>query len=134
MVEGLKARNLVNPEAIERLVSKFQNEELREVYRRSLPLQLSMMLEAPEVLVVCYKPNKPLGEVKTYFELNPLAFIWMCIQNIIVAMSVEGLYGCTYTPYETSGLKRHLGIPCEYEVASVIPFGYPKYHVEPHRI
>jgi nitroreductase len=130
MVDGLRARNLTDPEAIDRLVSKFNHEELRKVYRRSLPLQLSMMLEAPEVLVVCYKPNKPLREVKTYFELNPLGSIWMCIQNIMNAMAVEGLYGCTYTAYETSGLKRHLGIPDEYEIASVIPYGYPKHPIE----
>ena len=134
IVNGLKARNLTDPEAIERLVSKFNHEELRKVYRKSLPLQLSMMLEAPEILVVCYKPNKPLSEVKTYFELNPLGSIWMCIQNIMNAMAVEGLYGCTYTAYETSGLKRHLGIPDEYEVASVIPYGYPKHAVEPNAV
>ena len=102
------------------------------VYRKSLPLQLTMMLEAPQVLVVCYKPNKPLREVKTYFELNSLASIWMCIQNIMMAMAAEGLYGCTYTPYETGGLKRHLGVPDEYEIASVIPFGYPKQPIEPN--
>ncbi len=132
VVDGLKARNLTDPDAIERLVSKFEYEELRKVYRRSLPLQLSMMLEAPEVLIVCYKPNKPLSEVKTYFELNPFGSIWMCIQNIITAMAVEGLYGCTYTAYETSGLKRHLGIPDKYEIASVIPYGYPKHPIEPN--
>jgi nitroreductase len=134
IVEGLKARDLTDPEAIERLVSRFEHEELRKVYRRALPLQLSMMLEAPMVLVVCYKPNMPLGKVKTYFELNPLGSIWMCIQNIMTAMAVEGLYGCTYTAYETSGLKRHLGVPDEYEIASVIPFGYPKKPVEPNEV
>jgi nitroreductase len=132
IIDGLKARNLVDSDAIERLVSKFEHKELRKVYRKSLPLQRSMMLEAPVVLLVCYKPNKPLSEVKTYFELNPLASIWMCIQNIMVAMAVEGLYGCTYTAYETSGLKRHLGIPDEYEIASIIPFGYSKHPIEPH--
>jgi 5,6-dimethylbenzimidazole synthase len=132
IVDGLKARDLTDPEAIERLVSRFEHEELRLVYRRSLPLQRSMMLEAPEVLVVCYKPNKPLKDVKSYFELNPLGSIWMCIQNVMLALAAEGLYGCTYTAYETSGLKRHLGIPDEYEVASIIPFGYPKHDVKPH--
>src|SRR4030043_1977280 len=50
VVEGLKARNLVDPEAIESFVSRFKHEALRRVYRKSLPLQLSMMLEAPQVL------------------------------------------------------------------------------------
>jgi 5,6-dimethylbenzimidazole synthase len=134
IVNGLKARNLTDPEAIERLVSRFEHEELRKVYRRALPLQLSMMLEAPMILIVCYKPNMSLSEVKTYFELNPLGSIWMCIQNIMTAMAVEGLYGCTYTAYETSGLKRHLGVPEEYEIASVIPLGYAKAPIKPNKV
>lgn len=132
VVDGLKARNLTDSEAIEKLVSRFEHEELRQVYRRSLPLQRTMMLEAPEVLVVCYKPNKPLKDVKSYFELNPLGSIWMCVQNIMLALAAEGLYGCTYTAYETSGLKRHLGVPDNYEVASIIPFGYSKNKIEPN--
>jgi nitroreductase len=49
----------------------------------------------------------------------------MCIENIMLALAAEGLYGCTYTPYETEGLKTMLGIPDGYEVAAVIPFGFP---------
>ncbi len=46
------------------------------------------------------------------------------IENIMLALAVEGLYGCTYTPYQAAGLKEHLGIPAGYELAAVIPFGY----------
>jgi nitroreductase len=84
-----------------------------------------MMLEAPEVLVACYK-MKPLSECRTLFELNPLASIWMCIENIMLALAAEGLFGCTYTPYDAAGLKAALGIPSGWEVAAVIPFGYPR--------
>ena len=125
IVKGLKARDLKDKEEIKRFIEPLGEETLKEVYRRALPLQLTMMLEAPELLIVCYK-MKPLSEVKTYFELNPLASVWMCIENIMIAMAAEGLYGCTYTAYDTDGLKKHLGIPDGYEVASVIPFGYPR--------
>ena len=125
VVDGLRARDLKDKEEIERFIAPLGCETLKEVYRRSLPLQLTMMLEAPELLIVCYK-MKPLQEVKTLFELNPLASVWMCIENIMLAMAAEGLYGCTYTAYDADGFKRHLGIPEGYEVASVIPFGYPK--------
>lgn len=124
MIEGLRARDLKDKEEIERFIAPMGNETLKEVYRRSLPLQLTMMLEAPELLIVCYKIKK-LSEVKTFFELNPLASVWMCVENIMLAMAAEGLYGCTYTAYDSDGLKKHLGIPDGYEVASVIPFGYP---------
>ena len=123
--DGLKARDMKDRGEIERFVARFAEPELKEVYRRSLPRQLSMMLEAPELLLVCYK-MKPQEECRTLFELNPLASAWMCVENIMLALAAEGLFGCTYTPYESKGLKQLLGVPAGYEIAAVIPFGYPK--------
>jgi nitroreductase len=125
VVEGLRARDLKDGGEIERFLERFPDETLKGVYRRSLPVQLTMMLEAPELLVVCYK-TKPLDECGTLFELNPLASIWMCIENIMLAMAAEGLFGCTYTPYDAAGLKAVLGVPPGWEVAAVIPFGHPR--------
>jgi nitroreductase len=125
VTEGLKARDIKDREEIERFISRFAEEELKSVYRRSLPVQLTMMLEAPEVLVVCYK-MKPLAECRGLFELNPLASVWMCVENIMLALAAEGLFGCTYTPYDSQGLKNILSVPPEYQVAAVIPFGFPK--------
>jgi 5,6-dimethylbenzimidazole synthase len=123
--EGLKARDMKDGVEIERFVAQFDDEELKKVYRRSLPLQMTMMLQARQVLVVCYK-MKPLALCRTLFELNPLASVWMCIENIMLALAAEGLFGCTYTPYESAGLKKFLGVPGGYEIAAVIPFGFPK--------
>lgn len=123
--QGLQARDMKDREEIERFVAPFAEEELKNVYRRSLPLQLTMMLEAPELLVVCYK-MKPLGSIRALFELNPLASVWMCIENIMLALAAEGIFGCTYTPFEAKGLKEFLGVPAGYEIAAVIPFGFPK--------
>jgi nitroreductase len=123
--QGLKARDIKDREEIERFVAPFADEELKNVYRHSLPLQLTMMREAPELLVVCYQ-MKPLGSCRTLFELNPLASVWMCIENIMLALAAEGLFGCTYTPYEAKGLKEFLGVPAGFEIAAVIPFGFPK--------
>jgi nitroreductase len=123
--QGLKARDMKDGEEIERFVARFEDEELKKVYRRSLPLQLTMMLEAREVLVVCYK-MKPLPDCRALFELNPLASVWMCIENIMLALAAEGLFGCTYTPYDSKGLKEFLGVPAGYEIAAVIPFGFAK--------
>ena len=123
--DGLKARDMKDRGEIERFVARFDEPELKEVYRRSLPRQQSMMLEAPELLLVCYQ-MKPQEECRTLFELNPLASAWMCIENIMLALADEGLFGCTYTPYESRGLKRFLGVPAGFEIAAVIPFGYAK--------
>jgi len=125
VVEELKARDIKDRNEIECFVSRFEEAELKKVYRHSLPLQQSMMLEAPELLLACYK-IKPLAECRTLFELNPLASVWMCIENIMLALAAEGLFGCTYTPYDSQGLKAFLGLPAGYEIAAVIPFGYPK--------
>jgi nitroreductase len=123
--EGLKARDMKDGAEIERFVAQFDDDELKKVYRRSLPLQMTMMLQASEVLVVCFK-MKPLALCRTLFELNPLASVWMCIENIMLALAAEGLYGCTYTPYAAKGLKEFLNVPAGFEIAAVIPVGYAK--------
>ena len=125
VVAALKARDITDPAEIERFVARFADEELKAVYRRSLPVQQAMMLAAPELLVVCYK-LKPLAECRTLFELNPLASVWMCIENVMLALAEQGLFGCTYTPYDAAGLKEALRVPAGYEIAAVIPFGFPK--------
>jgi nitroreductase len=126
VADALRARDLKDKEGIEALVASMPDEELKQVYRKSLPVQLMMMLQAPELLIVCYKMRKPLGEVESLFDLNCLASVWCCIENMLLAMAAEGLYGCTYSPRETAGLKEFLGIPSGMEVAAVIPFGYAK--------
>jgi 5,6-dimethylbenzimidazole synthase len=131
VVEGLRARDMKDKAEIERFLEKFADETLKEVYRRSLPVQLTMMLEAPELLVVCTR-MKPLADCRTLFDLNPLASVWMCIENIMLAMAAEGLFGCTYTPYDASGLKTALNVPPDFEIAAVIPFGYPGESPDPN--
>jgi len=126
LVDALKARDLKDKNGIEELIKTMPYEELKVVYRKSLPMQLTMMLEAPELLLVCYKMKKQIGEVKTLFELNNLASVWCCIENIVLAMAAEGLYGCTYSPYNTADLKKYLNLPSDMEVAVLIPIGYPK--------
>jgi nitroreductase len=127
---GLKARDMKDREEIEKFLASFKDETLKRVYRKSLPLQLTMMLEAPELLIVCYR-MKPLTACRRLFDLNPLASAWMCIENIMLTMAAEGLFGCTYTPYDSEGLKKHLAVPNGYEIAAVIPFGYPAGRPEP---
>jgi nitroreductase len=125
VIDGLRARDIKDKAEIERFLERFADGALKEVYRRALPVQLTMMIEAPELLAVCTQ-MKPPAECHTLFELNPLASVWMCIENIMLAMAAEGLFGCTYTPYDASGLKSALGVPPGWEIAAVIPFGYPK--------
>jgi nitroreductase len=52
--------------------------------------------------------------------------VWTCIEDILLAMAAEGLYGVTYIPHETSSLKKILEVPADYEIATLIPIGHPR--------
>jgi nitroreductase len=103
----------------------------KPAYLAALPVQKKMLMSSPELLIVCFRMKKPLKECRTLYELNNYASVWACIENILLAMASEGLYGVTYIPRETASLKKLLGIPDDYEVATLIPMGYPKeYYVK----
>jgi nitroreductase len=85
-----------------------------------------MLTSSPELLVVCFRMKKPFSECETLYDLNCFASVWACIENILLAMAAEGLYGVTSIPRETTSLKKVLGIPEDYEVAAIIPIGYPE--------
>jgi len=98
----------------------------KEMYLKALPVQKRMLMSAPEVLVVCFRMRKALKDCKTLFDMNSFASMWACIENVLLAMAAEGLYGVTKIPYETASLKEALGIPEGYEIAAIIPIGYPR--------
>jgi nitroreductase len=98
----------------------------KEMYLKALPVQKRMLMSAPELLVVCFRMRKTLKDCRTLFDLNSFASVWACIENILLAMAAEGLYGVTKIPYETASLKKALGVPEDYEVAAIIPIGYPE--------
>ena len=95
------------------------------MYAYASPLQKSMLLNSPELLLVCYKMTKPLSECATLYALNNFASVWMVAENILLSMVEEGLYGVTMVPYKTDLLKELLKVPTDMEIATFIPFGYP---------
>lgn len=123
---GTKAEDVADGKKLEEAVRDFADDLQREMYMRALSVQKRMLLSSPELLVVCFRMRKPLRECKTLYELNNFASVWACVENILLAMVAEDLCGVTYIPHETSALKGILGVPSDYEVASLIPIGYPK--------
>jgi 5,6-dimethylbenzimidazole synthase len=99
----------------------------KEAYLKALPVQRRMLMSSPDLLIVCFRMRKSFKECKILYELNNFASVWACIENILLAMTAEGLYGVTFIiPHETVPLKKMLGIPDDYEVAALIPIGYPQ--------
>jgi 5,6-dimethylbenzimidazole synthase len=124
--EGAGAENVVDMKQLDRDLAGLSNPLQREMYLKAIPVQHKMLMNSPELLVVCFKMRKPLKDCKTLYELNNFASMWACIENILLAMAAEGLFGVTYVPRETAALKKMLNLPEDYEVAALIPIGYSK--------
>lgn len=96
----------------------------RDMYLDAIPKQKRMILTAPEVLVVVYKPKTQVSESERVYDLNCLASVWCCIENILLSLAEDEIFGVTFIPKNTPAVKKVLNIPQELEVAAIIPFGY----------
>ena len=126
IAELTQKESVMNEMELEKMLDNFGDPVQREMYRKAIPVQAKMLVNSPELLFVCYRLRKPLEKCQALYELNDLASVWMCIENIMLAMAAEGLYGVTAVPHETPSLKKVLGVPNGYEVAAAIPLGYPE--------
>jgi len=117
-------------EMIEKVTDKLvQNLEdydnlAKSMYLDAIPKQKRMIVTAPELLVVVYKPKTQVSESKRVYDLNCLASVWCCIENILLSLTENDVFGVTFIPKNTSEIKRLLNIPQELEIAAIIPFGY----------
>ena len=113
-------------EVPEELRQAFEGEEtiVKEMYLDAIPKQKKMILTAPVLLVVVYKPKTQIDESKRVYDLNCLASVWCCIENILLSLAENDIFGVTFIPQDTLAVKKILNIPQELEVATIIPFGY----------
>lgn len=111
---------------IEELETIFKNEEtlMKEMYLDAIPKQKRMILDAPAVVIIVYKPKTRIENVKTIYDLNCLASVWTCIENFLLSLAEHDVYGVTFIPQNIDSIKVQLGIPAELEIASIIPIGY----------
>jgi nitroreductase len=96
----------------------------QEMYMDAIPKQNRMLKGAPELLVVSYKPKKAFSESRTPADQNCHAAVWACIENILLSLAENDVYGTTMVPDNTAAMKEVLGMPQELEIAVLLPFGY----------
>jgi len=122
----VEVENIEKEIDVKELEILFEHEEAikKEMYLEAIPKQKRMILEAPTVMVVVFKPKTKVEEAKTIYDLNCLASVWTCIENFLLSLAEHDVYGVTYIPQQIETLKRKLNIPEELEIAAIIPIGY----------
>jgi len=123
LIESEKINDFVN---IDHLSKVFEKEEsiMKEMYLDAIPKQKKMILEAPTVILVIYKPKIKVAEAKRIYDLNCLASVWTCIQNFLLSLTEHDVFGVTFIPQYIDSIKEKFNIPQDLEIASVIPIGY----------
>lgn len=124
---GLIAAEGMKDEVSERFreTLKREYEKLaQQMYMDAIPKQNKMIRYAPELLVVSYKPKKAFADSRTPADQNCHAAVWACIQNILLSLAEDDVYGTTMVPDNTAAMKEVLGMPHELEIAVLLPFGY----------
>jgi nitroreductase len=96
----------------------------RDMYLYAIPIQKRMILTAPGLICVVYKPKTVIKDSKRVYDLNCLASVWCCIENILLSFAEDDVFGATFIPQNTQKVRETLGIPDNLEVAALIPFGY----------
>lgn len=124
--------NLVNTENLNKSISDeqikdaFKNNDsmMQEMYLDAIPKQKKMILSAPSVIIVVFKPKTKAINAKRIYDLNCLASVWACIENLLLSLAEHDVFGVTYIPQNIESLKKVLGIPDNLEIAAIIPVGY----------
>ena len=94
------------------------------MYLDAIPKQKKMILDAPSVVIVLFKPKTSIEEAKRIYDLNCLASVWACIENFLLSLAEHDVYGVTFIPQNIDMIKARLGVPAKLEIAAIIPIGY----------
>ncbi len=98
----------------------------QKMYFDAIPKQKRMILEASLSIVVIYKPKTDIKDAIRVYDINGFASIWCAIENLLLSLAEKNIFGVTFIPKNTEAVKEILGIPNEFEIASIIPIGYKK--------
>ena len=133
IIDSLKSKlKLIESENLDKVIDikelefQFKDEEavMKEMYLDAIPKQKKMILDAPTVIIVVYKPKTKIENIKRIYDLNCIASVCTCIENFLLSLAEHDVYGVTFIPQNNGIIKEKLGIPSELEIASIIPIGY----------
>lgn len=102
--------------------------EQQECYRKAVPKQHKMLLDASVVVIPLLKQKTDILHPDNISHLNGFASIWCSVENIFLATTAEG-YACTLrVPLGNEGewARDVLGYPKDYFMPCFIGIGKPK--------
>lgn len=110
-------------------IGRYENRKLnlgQKMYAYTMPLQYTMLVDCPYVIVPLFKCNKLNGEWVS--KLNPLTTAWCVAENIMLAVINEGLGYSLRIPLnkEHDVVLNQLGVPHGWMTPCFIGIGYPK--------
>ena len=110
-------------------IGRYENRKLnlgQKMYAYAMPLQYTMLVDCPYVIVPLFKCNKLKGEWVS--KLNPLTTAWCVAENIMLAVINEGLGYSLRIPLnkEHDVVLNQLGVPHGWMTPCFIGIGYPK--------
>lgn len=108
------------------LTSQLKNEDvlMKEMYLDAIPKQKKMILDAPSLVIVAFKPKTRVENAKRIVDLTCLASVWTCIENFLLSLAENNVYGVTFIPKNIESIKNKMKIPHKMEIAAIIPIGY----------
>lgn len=97
------------------------------MYKENIPKQYEMLYRSGCLILPFFKQNCPVLEPKSLSSLNDFASIWCCIENILLAVTAEGLGAAFRIPLGEEGpwIQEVLNHPKEYYLPCYIAIGHP---------
>ena len=124
LADAFEIRDVSDPARLHALFDSLP-EEARRIYVRALPVQRTMLVSAPQILVPAYRPKRLEAAPEGPADLNAHAAIWMGIAYLLLSLAEDGVGGCTLVTGDTREGKGLLGLPDDWEIAALLPIGYP---------
>ena len=125
----LKVKDMTDREECKKMLDGFgmTDQDQREMYHEAMPRQFSMLYEAGCLILPFFREREPLLKPTSLSSLNEFASIWLCIENILLAATAEGIFGVTRIPMqeESDHIKQVVGHPDNYVMPCYIALGYP---------